>query len=125
MTPNYLIEIYSVIHAARSRAAWCVVLVPRGRYDETIATISALSDVQFSGRTVTWPETGRKFSVAYAGQEVFVPKGTPFDLFLAGWGGSSKEDAKSLIAWRESAKDFISCSDWRVGSQFLTPTSAP
>lgn len=125
MTPNYLIEIYSVIHAARSRAAWTVVLVPKDRYEETIHTISALSDVQFYGRTVSWPDTGRKLSVAYAGQEVFVPRGTPFDLFLAGWGESSKDDAKALMVWRDAAKNFIPCSDWMIGSQFLSPSSIP
>jgi hypothetical protein len=124
MTPNYLIEIYALIHATRSRAAWSVVLVPRKRYEETILTISALSDVQFCGRTILWPDTKRKLSVAYAGQELFVPKGTPFNLFLAGWGGSSKEDAKALVAWREAALNFIPCSDWAVGSQFVESTPA-
>ena len=101
------------------------MLVPKNKYEETIITISALSDVQFCGRTVSWPDTGRKLSIAYAGQDVFVPRGVPFDLFLAGWASSSKEDAKSLLSWRDAAKSFIPCSDWMIGSQFLDSSIVP
>jgi hypothetical protein len=120
VTPDYTIELYSVIHAARYRKRWSVLLVPKKRFEETLTTISALCDVPFSGRTLMWPDTGRKLTVAYAGQEPFLPKGTDFDLFLAGWSVSTATDSKSLIEWRAAASDFIPSSDWAIGSQLVT-----
>lgn len=112
MTPSYLIEVKNVVQAAQNRPGWSVMLVPKSRYEESLRTLSALTGQTI--RTVLWGETGHKFSLAYAGEEVFIPKGTPFDLFLAGWSTSTKEDSKTLMTWRDAAKDLIPCSDWVV-----------
>lgn len=112
MTPNYLLEIHSVIRSAKARSKWAVILVPRGRYHDTIQAASAFFDGNNGGRTWAQP-SGLTVSVAYAGLEVFVPKGEPFDLFLAGWDEpSSKEEMKSIGPWRDAAQSVVTTSDW-------------
>lgn len=112
MTPSLLIEIHNVIKTARAIPGWTVMLVPKNNYSASLNAVASILEAPPSGRTFFLGEPGQKFSVAYSGQENFIPKGTPFDLILAGWSSSNKDDSKALMAWREAAKSLVQSSDW-------------
>jgi len=107
---SFILELYSIVHAARIRPRWSVLLVPTSKYEMTLMTISALSDVPFYGRTIVWPDTNRKLTVTHSGAEIFLTKGG-FDLFLAGWEKESKEDTRMLMEWKAAANEFVPTSD--------------
>lgn len=106
----FILELYAVVHAARVRPRWSVLLVPQARFETTLSTIAALSDVPFYGRTILWPDMNRKLSIAYPEQTVFVPKGG-FDLFFAGWTKESKDETKALQTWKDAAHEFVSTTN--------------
>lgn len=104
----FALELLAIIHAARARTRWSVLLVPEALYETTLKTISALSDFPVSGRTIIWPDLGRKFSIVSPSTKVFA---RDFDLFVIGWESSTKGESEGLTAWKSAAREFVSSSE--------------
>ena len=102
--PSFILELYTIVHSARYKTRWSVLLVPESKYLESLSTISALSDVPFQGRTILWPDTRRKLTVVSDSDK---PLKGDYDLFMAGW-GTVKTGDKKIALWMDSAKNFVS-----------------
>jgi hypothetical protein len=107
-------ELLSIVHAARARSRWAVLIVPDSLYRHTLQTISALSDVPASGRTILWPDLNRKLTVVSSKTKPFAGE---FDLLAYGWGAANRvEETNALTEWRKAAKEFVSSSSVRLDS---------
>jgi len=98
--------IYAREHVKMTRT-WLVILVPEDKIREARETFSALANgYAFGGRTIRLTGGGR-LSLVSASNEVFVPKDTPFDIMLLGWGGSTEKDTQELARWRTASRSLV------------------